>query len=78
MPSSLFPSMRTSSSGSQGANPLKFLNDAIAGSGPQAVIAEIERDPRFQSFAASCKGKSMEQVARENGIDPDVVRAFLG
>lgn len=76
MASSLFPQQPTQNNGIfSRLNSLK----QIMGGNPQAVYDDLMRNnPQFQQFMQQNKGKTPEQVARENGIDLDAVRSFFG
>ncbi len=34
----------------------------------------MKNNPQFRQFVESNKGKSVEQIARENGIDPSILK----
>lgn len=36
-----------------------------------------ETNPQFAKFVEDNKGKSMEQIAKENGLNPDFVKFFI-
>ena len=33
--------------------------------------------PQFEKFINDNQGKSLEQIAQENGIDPEIIRQFI-
>lgn len=50
----------------------------LSGKDPNAVFNMLARqNPQFASFVSANKGKSPEQIARENGLDWDMVKSFL-
>ena len=51
----------------------------MLGGNPQAMAQQMMRtNPRFAQFVQRNQGKTPEQIARENGIDWDVIRSFFG
>lgn len=44
---------------------------------PNMVYQEMMRtNPQFKEFVEKNKGKSVEEIAKENGIDPSVLNLF--
>ena len=37
----------------------------------------MQTNPQFRSFVDANKGKSAEQIARDHGIDPSVLKQFM-
>ena len=51
------------------------IKDMLEGKNPDAVFSEMmQNNPDFRKFVESNRGKSPEQIARENGIDPTILR----
>lgn len=51
------------------------LKQMINGKNPNAVMnAMMQNNPKFREFVNANKGKSAEQIARENGIDLDLLK----
>jgi len=47
----------------------------MAGKNPDTMFAELyNNNPQFKQFVDANKGKSPEQIAQENGIDPNYFR----
>ena len=50
----------------------------MKGKDPNAVMNMMaQKNPQFRQFMEDCKGKTMEQVAQEYGIDPNLIKQFL-
>ena len=45
---------------------------------PQGLANMVQSNPKFNQFVANNKGKSVEQIARENGLDINMVRSLIG
>ena len=51
------------------------IKDMLEGKNPDDVFNEMmQNNPDFRRFVESNRGKSPEQIARENGIDPTILR----
>lgn len=55
----------------------------MLGGNPQGMLQQVMRNnpelyQQFQQFMANNQGKTLEQVARENGIDYASIRQVLG
>lgn len=51
----------------------------LNGQSPQVIFQSLlSSNPQFASFVEQNKGKSLDQIARENGIDPNLVHRFIG
>lgn len=55
----------------------------MMGGNPQAMLQQLmhtnpQMYQQFQQFMASNQGKTPEQVARENGIDYELIRKMIG
>ena len=79
MPSSLFSSRQPTSPGP--SNPVQAAvqaAQALRGSSPEQVMQSMmDSNPQFKRFVEQNRGKSPEQIARENGIDLGaVMQAF--
>ena len=67
-------SMLQSSSGNL-LSRISQIKDMLEGKNPDAVFNEMmQNNPDFRKFVESNRGKSPEQIARENGIDPTILR----
>lgn len=45
---------------------------------PQKAYEEmIKTNPQFKKFVEDNQGKSVEQIAKENGIDPKLISSFI-
>ena len=66
---------------SSGMNPLQaaaMVKQLMTGKNPQAVFDQMLRtNPQFAQFVQSIKGKDINQVARENGIDLDTLKSLF-
>lgn len=74
MASSLFGSQPASQQQPQmGHNPIKAAMQAaqaLRSSSPEQVMEKMmQSNPQFAAFVSQNKGKSPEQIAKENGID---------
>lgn len=59
--------------------PARAASEAMRRQGPEAVFgALMGSNPRFRRFVEQNRGKSPEQIARENGIDLAALRSRLG
>ena len=61
----------------QGNSQFSWLMNMVRGN-PQGLANMIQSNPKFNQFVANNKGKSVEQIARENGLDMDMVRSLIG
>ena len=61
----------------QGNSQLSWLMNMVKGN-PQGLANMVQSNPKFNQFVANNKGKSVEQIARENGLDINMVRSFIG
>lgn len=52
------------------------LMSAMKGN-PEAFKNAVINNPQFQTFLANNKGKSPEQIAKENGIDFNMVKNLM-
>lgn len=55
----------------------------MMGGDPQGMLQQVMRSnpqvyQQFQQFLNNNQGKTLEQVAKENGIDYDAVRTVMG
>lgn len=47
----------------------------LEGKNPDTVFNELmKNNPQFKNFIESNRGKSPEDIARENGIDPAILK----
>lgn len=62
-------------------NPLAMISQIkqmMNGQNPQAFARMLaNKNPQFAQFLQENKGKSPEQIARENGIDISQIRKFM-
>ena len=66
--------LQNSASGNLLSRVLQIKN-MLEGKNPDAVFDEMmQNNPDFRKFVESNRGKSPEQIARENGIDPTILR----
>ena len=50
----------------------------VLNSNPQELFDYmLKTNPQFARFVDSCKGKSLEQIATEHGIDPNRIKDFI-
>lgn len=61
----------------QGNSQLSWLMNMVRGN-PQGLANMVQSNPKFNEFVANNKGKSVEQIARENGLDMNMVRSLIG
>lgn len=81
MASSLFGSQPTSQPPQTRPNPIQATMQAaqvLRSSSPEQVMEKMmQSNPQFAAFVSQNKGKSPEQIARENGIDLGaIMKAF--
>lgn len=58
-------------------NPMQLLN-AGANGNPQKLFDNMMRtNPQFAQFVNQCRGKSIEQIAREYNVDLNVLNKFI-
>lgn len=51
----------------------------LNGQNPQAIFQNLmQSNPQFQKFMQDNKGKSLDQIAQENGVDPNLLHRFIG
>lgn len=51
------------------------IKNMLDGKNPDAVFSELmKNNPQFRNFIESNRGKSPEDIARENGIDPTILK----
>lgn len=76
MPSSLFSQKNPMNNM---LNTLSQLKQMMNGQNPQAVYNSLmQNNPQFAKFVRDNQGKSLQQIAQENGIDFNQLRNFLG
>ena len=61
----------------QGNSQFSWLMNMVKGN-PQGLANMVQSNPKFNEFVANNKGKSVEQIARENGLDMNMVRYLIG
>ena len=42
------------------------------------MMKMVENNPQFKQFAQQNQGKSMEEVCKRYGIDPEIVKNIIG
>lgn len=58
---------------------LAQIKQMLGGQSPEAMYQQMMRsNPQFAQFAQSCQGKSAEQIAKENGLDLNLIRQIFG
>ena len=64
-----------------GMNPLQavaMVKQLMTGNNPQVVFEQMMRtNPQFSQFVQSIKGKDINQIAREYGIDIDALKSLF-
>ena len=61
-----------------GIGNIMSLLKLMQGKDPTAVAEMMaQRNPQFRQFMENCRGKSMDQVCQEYGVDPSIVKQFL-
>lgn len=51
------------------------MRSLMQGRNPDQLFDEMYRNnPQFKNFVDTNRGKSPEQIARENGINPDLLK----
>lgn len=71
MASSLFPRNNLLDS-------IRQISSFMNGKNPQFVYnAMINSNPKFAEFVNNNKGKTLEQIAKENGIDYNSIKPYI-
>lgn len=64
--------------GNRGNNGLAQILSMLKSGNPEQIAQNlIQRNPQFKEFMEANKGKTPEQVARENGIDFSQIKNML-
>ncbi len=72
------PLAQAVSGASGGMGELLSMMKMVQGKDPNAVMSMLaQRNPQFRQFMQSCQGKTVEQVAREYGVDLSQLRQFM-
>lgn len=59
-------------------NLLSQINSLLSGKNPDAVFSDLlQNNPQFRSFVEQNKGKTPEQIAKENGLNIEQIKAML-
>ena len=59
-------------------NLLSQINSLLSGKNPDAVFSDLlQNNPQFKSFVEANKGKTPEQIAKENGLNIEQIKAML-
>lgn len=62
----------------QTQNPLTQIKSLLSGKNPDAVFSDLmQNNSQFRTFVEQNKGKSAEQIAKENNIDINMIKAML-
>ena len=65
----------------RGTSPMGNIGQIISmlkgGNPEQIAMTLMQRNPQFKAFVEQNKGKSPEQIARENGIDLSAIQNLL-
>lgn len=62
--------------GNRQNNSINTVMSAMRGD-PNGFANAVMNNPQFQTFLANNRGKSPEQIARENGIDFNMVKNLM-
>ena len=57
-------------------NKLSQIMSMLRGN-PNALMQNITNNPQYQQFLANNRGKSPEQIAKENGIDINMIYSMF-
>lgn len=56
-------------------NTINMLKAILAGQNPDILFKQmVNNNPQFRHFVEENKGKSPEQIAKEHGINPDLIK----
>lgn len=59
-------------------NNVMGLVNALKNGNPQYMFNQLmQSNPQFKQFVEQNKGKSPEQIAKENGLDLNTINSFL-
>ena len=59
-------------------NLLSQINGLLSGKNPDAVFSDLmQNNPQFRSFVEQNKGKTPEQIAKENGLNIEQFKSML-
>lgn len=62
----------------QTQNPLTQIKNLLSGKNPDAVFSDLmQNNPQFRSFVEQNKGKTPEQIAKENGLNIEQIKSML-
>ena len=62
----------------QTQNPLTQIKNLLSGKNPDAVFSDLlQNNPQFRSFVEQNKNKTPEQIAKENGLNIEQIKAML-
>lgn len=62
----------------QTQNPLTQIKSLLSGKNPDAVFSDLmQNNSQFRSFVEQNKGKTPEQIAKENGLNIEQIKAML-
>lgn len=54
---------------------IQQIRNMISGKNPDQMFNDLmKNNPQFREFVAQNKGKTPEQVAKDNGINPNLLR----
>lgn len=58
---------------------LMEVKQMLGGQGAEVTFNRmVQSNPQFSQFVQSCRGKSAEQIAQENGLDLNLIRQIFG
>lgn len=64
--------------GSNLLNQIVNIKKMFAGQNPQAIFDNMVRtNPQFAQFVENCKGKSVEQLASDFGVDINTLKSLF-
>ena len=70
------PMLQQLSGSQQNQNP--DMRSLLSAKNPGELYAQLmQSSPQFRSFVQKNQGKSWEQIAQENNVNPDLVRRFM-
>ena len=59
-------------------NQLNQIRNVLNGNNPDDIFnALMNNNPKFRSFVEGNKGKSLEQIAKENNIDLNMIKSMM-
>lgn len=72
------PILQALSGATNKQNNIMGLLSMLKNGNPNVVFNQMmQTNPQFRSFVEANKGKNVEQIAQENGIDLSMLKSFL-